>query len=623
MTLTSGRASSRSTKRTSSFGARLIAALTAIFCCTMTMAVMIACTSDNDNNLAPGVDKKIVGNWFSDVSGKTYAKWNYGKTWQNTEFKTDGTGSTRIYYTMDDNAIGCEKIDFTYTASADGVLTMTPTDRDVMTAQWQVVGDELRFGDGNDIDLSFKKTTSDMAAKFDTWSKTDGMIDVPQPAKYTMFVYGNAGGRMDNIIEDGFWETTKKFLTDHNNVRVVCMYKYGKDEPDAGNPFKGKYAKPGDIVWLELTSKTDLNKIKEQGLQAIGMGEEAKQLKICNPNTMRMFLEFSSLQCPAEDYVMGIWGHGSAFDPMLDVPGKYEIKALTRGVMSDEWVDGEWMDMYQMYDAMKAAGIDHFNTLMFHNCYMGNIETLTQAHSFADYIFASAHALSSNGELMTEFVRGLVETGDPVKAGGLMFERCTPKWQNSYLDEAEGMIANGDYKMIRTDKFEPIVDAAKQLCDRLLTLYPTQKEAIDRATKSVYRVEGIRDEGNMKYEWEKPFFDIANYAQLLAKETGDAELKTISATLDNAFKEAFIHYRDVNYSKEHLDHYTLSVCLLNHKYYTHDYKTRMPELGALNNYNEGYEKCDFHKLTGWGKWLDTNEQDLGNNPQKGGGDIIL
>ena len=566
----------------------------AIFCCAMTMAVMIACTSDNDDKLAPGVDKKIVGTWFSDVSGKTYAKWNYGKTWQNTEFKADGTGSTRIYYTMDDKAIGCEKIDFTYKASADGVLTMTPTDRDVMTAQWQVVGDELRFGDGNDIDLSFKKTTSDMVAKFDTWSKTKGMIDVPQP------------------------EATKKYLTDHNNVRVVCMYKYGKDEPDAGNPFKGKYAKPGDIVWFELTSETDLNKIKEQGLQAIGMGEEAKQLKICNPNTMRMFLEFSSLQCPAEDYVMGIWGHGSAFDPMLDFPGKYEIKNPTRGVMSDEWVDGEWMDMYEMYDAMQAAGIKKFNTLMFHNCYMGNMETLTQARTFADYIFASAHVLSSNGELMTGFVRGLVETGDPVKAGGLMFEYSTPVWQNSYLAEDEGVIYNGDYKMIRTDKFEAIIDAAKQLCDRLLELYPTQKDAIDRATKSVYRVEPIRDNGNLKYEWEKPFFDIANYAQLLAKETGDAELKTISATLDNAFKEAFIHYRDVNNSKEHLDHYTLSVCLLNHKYYTHNYHNFItPE--PLNNYNEGYEKCDFHKLTGWGNWLNTNEQDLGNNPQKGGG----
>ena len=593
--------------------------LAAILCCAMTMAVLTACTSDNNDNPATGVDSKIVGNWYSDVSGMTYAKWNYGKTWHNTEFKADGTGSTRIYYTIDDDAIGCEKIDFTYMASTDGVLTMTPTDRGVMTAQWQMVGDELRLSDGKDIALSFKKTTSDMAAKFDTWSKTKVMIDVPQPAKYTMFVYGNAGGKMDDTIETGFWETIQKYLTDHNNVRVVCMYKYGKDEPDAGNPFKGKYAKPGDIVWFELTDKTDLNKIKENGMQAIGMGEEAKQLKICNPNTMRLFLEFSSLQCPAEDYVMGIWGHGSAFDPMLDVPGKYEIKDLTRGVMSDEWVDGEWMDMYQMYDAMQAAGIEHFNTLMFHNCYMGNMETLTQAYHFADYIFASAHVLSSNGELMTEFVRGLVETGDPVKAGGLMFERCTPVWQNSYLAEDEGIIYNGDYKMIRTDKFEPIIDAAKHLCDRLLTLYPTQKEAIDRATKSVYRVEPIRRYENLAYEWEKPFFDIADYAQLLAKETDDAELKTISATLDNAFKEAFVHYRDVNNSKEHLDHYTLSVCLLNHKYYTHDYMTRMPEWGALNNYNEGYVKCDFHKLTDWGNWLNTNEQDLGNNPQKGGG----
>ena len=595
----------------------LFGMLTAILICGLN--VFSSCIgSDNPVSPAnPASSLKIVGNWFSDVSGMTFAKWNYGKTWQNTEFKTDGTGATRIYYLIGDNAVACEKIDFTYKALTDGMLTMTPTDRGVMTAKWQIVGDKLRIGNDG-INLSFKKTTSDMTAKFDTWSKTKGMIDVPQPAKYTMFVYGNAGGKMDDTIEKGFWETTKKYLTDHNNVRVVCMYKYGKDEPDAGNPFKGKYAKPGDIVWFELTDKTDLNKIKETGLQAIGMGEEAKQLKICNPNTMRMFLEFSSLQCPAEDYVMGIWGHGSAFDPMLDVPGKYEVQQAraTRGVMTDEWVDGEWMDMYQMHDAMQAAGIKKFNTLMFHNCYMGNMETLTQAYNFADYIFASAHALSSNGELMTEFVRGLVETGDPVKAGGLMFERCTPVWQNSYADEANNDYANGDYKLIRTDKFEPIIDAAKQLCDHLLALYPTQKEAIDRATKSVYRVDPIDE---FKNEFVNPFFDIANYAQLLAKETDDAEFKAISATLDNAFKEAFIHYRDVNKSKEHLAHYTLSVCLLRQYFYTLDYKTIAPQLKPLNNFNEGYEKCDFHKLTGWGNWLNTNQQALDSNPQKGGG----
>ena len=492
----------------------------AALCCAMAISVFTACTSENEDNPATDNGGTVVGNWCSDVSGKTYAKWNYGDTWQNTVFNDDGTGYTRIYYTYEDKAVGCEKIDFTYTASADGTLTMTPTDRDVMDAKWQIVGGELRLSDGDAISLSLKKTPDDMAAKFDTWSKSKEVIEVPQPAKYTVFVYGNAGGHMDDIIEYGFWERTKEFLKDHNNVRVVCMYKYGKDRPEIDRPFKGKYAQPGDIVWFELNDQTDLDKIKNEGMQAIGMGEQAKQLKICNPNTMRMFLEFSSLQCPAEDYILAIWGHGSGFDAMNDVPGKYEIKNQTRGVMADEWVNGEWMDMYEMYDAMKAAGIDHFNTLMFHNCLMGNLESLTQARAFADYIIASAHVLNSDGRLMTEFVRGMVETGDAEKAAGLMFERSTPEWQNGYVEEP-GKFPNGDYKMIRTDKFQPIIDASKQLCDRLLALYPTQKEAIDRASRQVYRFEHLDGNEKIKYQWRYPFFDMANYAQLLAKETGD------------------------------------------------------------------------------------------------------
>lgn len=82
-----------------------------LFCGT---CVFTACSSDdNSANPTAGVDGRIVGNWCSDVTGKTYAKWNYGETWQNTEFKADGTGSTRIYYTFHDGAIGVEKIDFT------------------------------------------------------------------------------------------------------------------------------------------------------------------------------------------------------------------------------------------------------------------------------------------------------------------------------------------------------------------------------------------------------------------------------------------------------------------------------------------------------------------------------
>ena len=586
-----------------------------VLCCTLAMTMFVACSEDdNSGGVVPGVDSRIVGNWCSKVTGMTYAKWNYGDAWQNTEFKADGTGSTRIYYTVGNDAVGCEKIDFTYTASSTGDLVMTPKDREKMKAKWQLVGDELRLGDGESISLKFEKTPSDMANKFDTWSKDEEMYEVPKPAKYTVFVYGNAGGEMDNVIEFGFCERVKQYLTDHDNVRVVCLYKYGKDEVNGDvHSFTGKYAEPGDIVWFELTDKTDLNKIREDGMQAIGMGEEAKKLKICDPNTLRMFLEFSSLACPADDYVFAIWGHGSGFDPMSDVPGKYQV-LQSRGVMTDEWVNDEWMDMYEIYDALQAAGIERLNTLLFHNCFMGNIESLTQARTFADYIIASGHMLSSDGILLTEFVRGLVETGNAESAGGLMFERSTPSWQNGYMEDAEpGEFPNGDYKMIRTDKFDDIISAVKDLSDRIIALYPTQKEAIDRASGKVYRYH------KYSYPHVYPFFDIADYAHKLAQETGDLQLASISNAIDDAFEEAFVHYRDVNNSNQHLNHYTLSVCLLDKDFYNFDYKTANPGKNILSNFNEGYEKCDFHKLTGWGNWLKINEKRLTTNPQNGSG----
>ena len=560
---------------------KILMTLTAVLCCAMTMAVLTACTSDNDDNPAGG---GMVGKWCGNVSGKTYAKWNYGETWQVTELKADGTGTTDTYYTNKDKPIAREHRDFTYAAAEAAVLTE-----------------------------GLQKADATMAAKFDKWSQTEDLIPVPQPSKFTMFVYGNAGGTMDTAIEKGFWEQAKSFLTDHDNVRVVCFYKYGKDDVDeqGNHSFTGKYANPGDIVWFELTSETDLDKIKDEGFQAMGFGDQAIALKLCNPDALKMFIEFSSLVCPAREYVLGIWGHGSGFKATEDVPGKYEmLSSSTRGVMGDEW-NGEWMDMYEMRDAIKASGIDRLNTLFFHNCMMGNLETQTTIRDCADYICCSAHVLRSDGEVMAEFVRGLVDKGNAVDAVAQMFERNTPLWQDSYKD---GTVVNGDYKMYRTDRFDGILDAAKHLADRLIALYPTQKEAIDRATSKVYRFDPIQ------YEHFYPFFDIADYAHLLAQETGDAEMKTIAVEMDNAFKEAIIHYRDVSWSKEHLDHYTMSVCLLHQLYYTYDYKPANPSY--LCNYDEGYEQCDFHKYTGWGNWLRMNEQSLGHNPQSGGGGVL-
>ena len=589
-------------------------------------SVFNSCSSDNDDNPVPesGASGELVGQWYSDVSGATYAAWTYGKAWQQTELKADGTGVTNIYYLDGDVAVAREHYSFTYTAT-DGLLTMDIAERNTKTtARYAVSEDKLLLMEGEGQTV-MQKMDEAKAKDFDEWNRKDNLVNVPQPARYTVFVYGNAEGIADKVIEYGFWEKIQPLLTDHNNVRVVCFYKYGKDLPEKKKPFTGKYAEPGDIVWFDLNDTTKLENIRNGGLQALGYEKEAQAMKLCDPKTISAFIQISSLVCPAEQYVFSIWGHGNGLNPMNDVPGKYEDPAAasaTRGVIADEWNESEELDMYELSTAIRSAGLSRLNTIFFHNCLMGNMETLTELRGLSDYIVASAHLLESEGELLTEYVRGLLEKGNTEDAVAQMFERVNPVWENSYHESEEqenGQIVeswkNGDYKLIRTAKLDSIIDAAKRLADRLVALYPTQKEAIDRATQKVYRF--FRPYEIRKLTFMNPFFDLADYAHLLAKETGDAEVATISADLDKAFSEAFVHYVDVSTNEQHLDHYTLSVCLADNT--TYKLNLKAADSPYLCSFDEGYEQTTFHKLTGWGNWLRTNQHYLWGNPTSNGG----
>ena len=588
---------------------------------------LTSCSSDDDNNKNTwsGRDTNaLIGTWYSDGSASSNALWNYGPIWDITEFKADGTGETMTYYIDEDGtALGYAKKTFTYEAKSDGTITMTLDyygQEIPATSQWAVVGNELRIEKTAGGVLVMNKVEGEMAKKVDAWNKADRaeMIEVPKPAHYTVFVYGNAGGRMDIIIEKGFWERTKQYLTDHDNVRVVCMYKYGKQT-------SSEVTQDGDIVWFELTDTTHLSSIREDGMQIIGMGDKAKKMKICDPNTLRMFMEVSSLLCPASEYIFTVWGHGSGFDPLGDYPKKYEVESRqTRGVIYDEWNNAEELDMYEFKQAIEATGVGKLNAIFFHNCMMGNMETLTEIKDMADYLVASEHILSSDGILVTEFVRGLIETNHTEGAFTKMLQRANAgegydrNWPDQYKDEGGEKQPNGDFKLIRTSDFDAILDATKKLSARLVALYPTQKEAIDRATLGVYRCVPV-DLSNPGLDGyvSNPFFDLADYARLCASATNDEELKAISTEMDKAFEKAFIRYQDVNWNEQHLDHYTLSVCLYDKQTYA-----SVMSIDGSQRLRTNYELSSFHNLTQWGKWLLTNEKAPWGNPMSEGGEPL-
>lgn len=594
--------------------------MAAILICGAT--VFTACSSNEDNNTSQGGTAQIIGRWTADVTGATETLWGDGKALRMTELSSDGTGSTDIYYLLnEDIAVGRSHQTFRYTASADGQLTMTiDGNKATETATWSMTDGRLTL-QTNGQSLTLQKTDAVTEKRIIEWNAEGDLISVPAPARYTVFVYGNAGGTMDEIIEYGLWERLKPLLTDESNVRVICFYKYGKDLPK--NPFTGKFADPGDILWFELNSQTDFSKLKTAGLQRLGFKQEAQDMKLCDPATLRMFMRYSSLFCPAKNYVFTVWGHGDGFSAITDVPGKYYTSetSTTRGVIGDEWNEDEQLDMYELSYAIRSLSQRPFDNIYFHNCLMGNLETLTELRNVTEYITCSAHTLCSNGEILTEYIRGLMEKGNTPEAVDLMFKRTDDVWKPLYLEESileNSAPYNGDMKLLRTDRIDPILEATKRLAERLVAQYPTQQEAIDRATTSVYRFFT-----HPFIYFQQAMFDLADYAHKVANETGDAEFAAIATDIDAAFSNAFVRYEDVNWNTEQfLPHYTLSVCLFDHETYHIDIMNRFKSLNPICNINDGYEQTTFHQMTGWGKWLDTNQKNPRGNPTSGGGKLL-
>ena len=592
----------------------------AFFCCIISMTLLTACKDDSPTPQPSSTDKDLVGDWVADLTGKTYVMWSSGNAWDKMTFKDDGTGVSDVYYTITDEPVAREHKKFTFNAK-DGRLTMHLDEGD-KTFSYTVSEGKLTL-EGNGSTITFTKSDSEKSAKFNEWSQKD-LQDVPAPARYTIFVYGNAGGKMDYIIEEGFWEKCKQYLTDSTNVRVVCLYKYGKD---TSSTITGD----GDVVWFELNSKTDIENLRAEGMNVLDLNAEAIALKLYDPDMLQLYMEMSSLLCPAEEYVFAVWGHGDGFDPTSDVPGKYPAAAKTRGVLHDEWNNDEKLDMYELTQAIKGTGHAPFKTIFFHNCLMGNIETLTELQDVAEYIVCSSHELCSSGELLTYFVKGLIDTKSTAAemqngnaqntniedAFAQMLQDVTPFWQESYTEEPTTYL-NGDLKLIRTKGLDAIIDVCKRLATRLIELYPQNPEPINLANRQVYRFTTLFDDPDFGYI--EPFFDLQDYADKLAANTADPTLASIAEEMKKALDAAIIKHAHVNWNEQHLDHYSLSICLYHQILYNLDFKARGAQL--LCNINEGYEQSTFHKLTRWGNWLRINNGLPWGNPTSGGGEAL-
>lgn len=422
-------------------------------------------------------------------------------------------------------------------------------------------------------------------------------------AEYSVLVYGNAGGGMDRIMESAFEKSIPVMTSE--KVRLAILYKYGKDSTmqtqDDGTEkmeytFSGKYADPGQLVFFELNNKTDLSQLREASVTW-------PDFELFDPACLAAALDTLKKRMPAKQYILIIYGHGGGFDENADYPKEWrkDVSGRRRAVLYDEWFrtgyrsESEGMNMYELTEALGETEIENLKAIFFHNCLMGNMETLDNIYPYADYLLTSMHALAGNSILLVELLKALYQNTDFEQAAMQMFKTAVPSWREDYHSDDEDV--NGDINLIKASEFPKLEPLFEKLAKRLIELYPTQKEAIDRAADKTYKI-------CKSYN----FFDALDYADKVAAETGDEQLKLIADDIRDTFRKVIIHSEGVHLNKEApLDNFTLSIVLTDKEGYN-----KQTHWGYT--FANAYSFTGFDLMTNWGDWLNTCTHAPTGNP---------
>ena len=422
-------------------------------------------------------------------------------------------------------------------------------------------------------------------------------------ARYTVIIYGNAGGRMDYIIER-MWGNLKPMLKDKTNVRVFVLYKYGIGTED--QLFTGQYGNQSDVMMFELNSNTDLTQLKNtENNSDFKLTVNSPGFELYDSKSLAAYIKAVKEYAPADNYIFTLWGHGGGYDILNDRP---DNMVVSRGVLYDETLEGKGMNMYQFSDALATCNT-HFQLIMFHNCLMGNIETLTEVQPYADYFFASSHLLSSFGQPIEIMIEKLIKSSDYnfENTAKEMFVDLKKTYNETRgippeimeqmkNDMPEGMTEpkrNYDFKIIRSADLTNLNNNISFFVSRLLELYQ------DLSNDEV-KMKKVMTDCAYAYEIQDYTYliDLKKYIQTVAAAINDTQLSAHAKNVIDCIDNSIIQRWDYSVVSQ-LKEFSLSVMLPYHDFLHYETK---------NNYTvaESYYPSSFNRRTGWALWMDAN-----------------
>lgn len=382
-----------------------------------------------------------------------------------------------------------------------------------------------------------------------------GPAKEPQ-AEYTLMLYGCGGGNLDNSM---LLNLEEALLTGANDkVKMTVQIK-----------FSAKYQSDPDMRGTQRFILDD-----EDG---DGDYDDVEildaSLPLYDPDNLADFIRWSKLQRPAKNYILILWNHGNGWEPSTDAP-------KTRGILADDNVGELMMSLDELVEGVKKSDT-HLKMVYYDACLMSMLENLCGLADVADYAMGAAHVTPGLGGDYASLISNL-RTGANLEAA--MKQYC-----HEVMAHWNIFGAALDISLTDLSKLAPVTAALRKISEELVGSYADYTKTYNDATNECYRLDPAF-----------PFFDLMDYVQTLAVNSGNALLLNLSSELHRA-TDAAIVCREAS-QKLAGQEISWGITLINDAAWESDYA------------DGSYEELAFDKASGWSQWLQTNKQKPTGNP---------
>lgn len=442
----------------------------------------------------------------------------------------------------------------------------------------------------------------------------------PETADWTIIFYGNGGYNLDKDMLANMGALYRG-LTAHVNCEAAVMFKLSANpDPDMLESITGGGFDFHPATTYRFCVDPALGSTVQMQFTPENIyGGDGANLDITDPSMLSEFISWAASEKPAHNYLLILSDHGRGYVPLYDV-----YTPPSKSLLVDDGNDGRSMSICAVRNAILDAGVP-MSCIYMDACIMNTIETIFELQPLSDFLILAAGGMPDLGGDYMSLITRLSSAGTDTGTALCGYIDDTADYWNAYADQGldPDEFERCNMALLHTPSALAAATPIKTFVDDLIAAYsdPKLRAGIDAVTATT-----------PTNEIEYPCcYDLFAYLDALkayvpsAGAARDALDRALLHNRGNRHTEStglpsinFLLGADGTYEFVKLDNEGEHVWYVERFHWdgtvtmvVYSNGTPGPETPAGSWGGSGtatYEPLRLNQLTGWSRWLQTNQQ---------------